>query len=151
MKKQMKNSKSMSVFKRLSLGAMICGYFAIALALAIVIISMIENSNANIPWGSIMISAAAAGVCAAGVLGIAQAVEGRYYGDVFGKMTRKAVTIMLTVFMSASVGFALLGYFSPALNIGEAGQYVQLVLYGLAALSFIGHTITSTLIVAKAK
>lgn len=159
MKKQIrKSSNGMSMFKRLSLGNMICAWVGILVSIILVLLMFTTKLRSRVrqPIVYFIVAAAISYV----IMGIAQAVEGRYYGDVFGQMTRRNTTIMLTVFLSVfafGVVVAMGGsiIFQPGRGdpdwyslAQEACEYTGL---GLAALAWLGHAITSSLVVAKTK
>lgn len=160
MKKQIrKSSNGMSIFKRLSLGNMISAWVGILFGLIYIALGL-SGVKIKAKVLTVFEYITIAGVLASAIMGVAQAVEGRYYGDVFGQMTRRNVTIMLTVFMSVclfGVFVGLLGSLMPAFfddmpeAAAKAATILQYAGIGLFALSWLGHAITSSIIVAKAK
>lgn len=151
MKKQIrKSSNGMSMFKRLSLGNMICAWVGILVSIILVLLMFTTKLRSRVPQpiAYFIVAAAISYV----IMGIAQAVEGRYYGDVFGQMTRRNTTIMLTVFLSVfAFGVVVAMGGSIIFQQGRGQEACEYTGFGLAALAWLGHAITSSLVVAKTK
>ncbi len=157
MKKEIKKSKGMPVFKKLSLGAAICGFVA---TICILLWSLGENLRIDAleDIAGFAIYGIVAAIFIMLILFVAQAVEGRFYGDVFGKMTKNNATIILTVLACTSLVFTALaiiankGLFTlPSIVNGRKDRLIGGIISIFALLSTLGYSITSTLIVAKGK
>lgn len=153
MKKEIKKSKGMPVFKKLSLGAAICGFIA-----AICMLLWSLGVNARIDVLDEISKFTAIGTIASLfvmlTLFVAQAVEGRFYGDVFGKMTKNNATIILCVLACASLVMLALSIVigSGILDLrGRIERLMSGIFSIFALLATLGYSITSTLIVAKGK
>lgn len=171
MNKQLKKSNAkMSMFRRLTLGNMICNYIFIGLTIVLGVLFVITQLQKNKAVPSFkmilfgMLALCALALAAAAILAIAQEVEARHYGDIFGKLTKKNTTIILTVFY----GFAFLMIVSalvlvivrqqlvdddPPLpeNIAFMLKCIIIAIAGLGYLSIVGYTVTSTIAFKKSK
>ncbi len=151
MKKQVKKSSGkMSMFRRLTLGEVICAYIAIALIIVLAILFLTDNSDiAEIVAIGTVVSALATFVMA-----IAQMVAASHYGDIYGKLTRKNAMIIFIVFtVLAWVGviFALIIALVGS-DLSDSVSIPLLIVGGaIALLSAIGYTVTSTIAFTKSK
>lgn len=153
MTKQIKKSSGkMSMFRRLTLGNMICNYVGILLV-AVALILQAADIRGNATTALAMVGLVS--ILVAIILAIAQIVEARHYGDIFGKLTRKNTTIIFTVFLAVGAGIFVAAMLASNLISGEGTQelkdIVQFIGAGFAVVCVLGYTITSTIAFAKSK
>lgn len=185
MKKQVKTVKKDSLFRKLTLGSMICNWStlgAIIIALLGGLIDISARPGEYIPSSLetagralllIGIFLAVLAFFGAFALEISQAVEGRHYGDVGGRLTKDNVTKTIIVCMCTFVvALLLLVIFVGVIDV-EGGSYMvkngtgwsmvtytawwyEIIQYIVAIIGIVGllgscftHAIINTTIVAK--
>lgn len=153
MKKQVKKSSGkMSMFRRLTLGEIICAY--ITIGLAITLGGLFLSGNDGDAVLELIAIGAFVSAIATFVMAVAQMVAARHYGDIYGKLTRKNTTIIFVVFtILAWVGIVVaLVAIMLGKDISDTAQTALLIVgIAITLLSAIGYTVASTIAFAKSK